>query len=189
MTTSMSSFPARRGAPHPRTDYGEYHVERVRQEIQADDKVLAEARKRRDGVCSLAERYPGALRSFPSGSVAHGTVRKPVKDADSGMVLDRRTRPELGPDAIGSGPCAIVADVAQFIHQQLIKDWPGVTCEISKRATVFEFHEPLGTEDPQEDPSVDLVVGLNRADAPGLWIPNTERDGWDPSDPECHRSC
>jgi hypothetical protein len=94
----MSSLAARYGAPHHQTDYGEYHVERVRQQIQADDGVLAEARRRRDDVRALAERYPGALRSFPSGSVAHGTVRKPVNDADSGMVLDRRTYPELGPD-------------------------------------------------------------------------------------------
>jgi hypothetical protein len=102
------------------------------------------------------------------------------------MVLDRRAHPELGPDDFGAGPCAIVADVARFIHKELIKDWPAVTCEITKRAIVFEFHEPLGAEDPQEDPSVDLVVGLTRRDAPGLWIPNTERDSWDPSHPERH---
>jgi hypothetical protein len=164
----MSSVPTRQGAPQRRTDYGEYHVERIRHNIEARDEVLAEARRRRDRVRSLAERYPGALRSFSSGSVAHGTVRKPVKGADSGMVLDRRTYPELGPDGLGTGPCAVVSDVAAFIHGRLIADWPTASCEISKRAIVFQFHAPLGIEDPQEDPSVDLVVGMTRDDATGL---------------------
>lgn len=105
----MSSFPAREGAHQPESDYGEYYVERVRHQIQADDRVLREARRRRDRVRALAERYLGALRSFPSGSLAHGTVRKPVKDADSGVVLDRRTWPQLGPDGSGAGPCQIPA--------------------------------------------------------------------------------
>jgi hypothetical protein len=37
-----------------------------------------------------------------------------------------------------------------------------------------------------EDPTVDLVVGLERREAPGLWIPNTEAKRWDPSHPEKH---
>ena len=57
---------------------------------------------------------------------------------------------------------------------------------INKRAILYEFRKPLGDDDPQEDPSVDLVVGLTRLDAPGLWIPNTHADRWDPSDPERH---
>ncbi|MGI8430367.1 MAG: hypothetical protein ACR2OB_13955 [Solirubrobacteraceae bacterium] len=182
----MSSFPARAGAQQAQTDYGEYHVERVRHQIQADDKVLREARRRRDRVRALAEGYLGALRSFPSGSLAHGTVRKPVKDADSGVVLDRRTWPQLGPDGSGVGPCQIVQHLAEFIYRELVRHWPAVTYEISKRAIVFEFHEPLGNEDPQEDPSVDLIVGLTRQEAPGLWIPDTWRDGWNPSHPERH---
>jgi hypothetical protein len=31
-----------------------------------------------------------------------------------------------------------------------------------------------------------LIVGLDRRHASGLWIPNTERPGWDPSDPQRH---
>lgn len=182
----MSSLPARAGAQQLQTDYGESHLERVRRRIQADDKVLREARRRRDRVRALAEHSPGALRSFPSGSLAHGTVRCPVKDADSGVVLDRRSWPLLGPDGSGLGPCQIVQQVAQAVYRELRSDWPEVTLEISKRAIVFEFHDPLGTEDPQEDPSVDLIVGLTRDDAPGLWIPNTWADHWDASHPERH---
>lgn len=182
----MSTFPARTSTQHPETDHGEYHLERIRREIQADDKVLREARRRRDRVRDLAEQFVGALRSFPSGSVAHGTVRCPVKDADSGVVLDRRTWPQLGPDGSGLGPCQIVRHMAEFIHRELLREWSAVEFEISKRAIVFSFHEPLGAKKPQEDPSVDLIVGLTRQDAAGLWIPNTWRDDWDASDPECH---
>jgi hypothetical protein len=102
------------------------------------------------------------------------------------MVLDRRTWPELGPDGAGLGPIGIVRDVARFVHRGLIAEWPAVKCTINKRAILYEFHEPLGDDDPREDPSVDLVVGLTRLDAPGLWIPNTHADRWDPSDPERH---
>lgn len=183
----MSTFSARESAQQqPGTDFGEYHLERVRHRIEADDKVLRKARHRRDRVRALAEQFVGALRSFPSGSVAHGTVRCPVKDADSGVVLDRRTWPQLGPDGSGLGPCRIVQHMAEFIHRELVRECPAVTFEISKRAIVFTFHEPLGTEDPQEDPSVDLIVGLTRQDAPRLWIPNTRRDDWDASHPERH---
>ena len=182
----MSSLSAPRGAPRSQTDYGEDYVEQVRQQIQADDDVLNEARRRRDRVRALAERYDGALRSFPSGSLAHATVNEPVKDADSGMVLDRRSWPELGPDGAGLGPAEIVTDVARFVHRGLTAEWPAVTYTINKRAILFEFHEPLGDDEPQEDPSVDLVVGLTRQDAPGLWIPNTHAIRWDPSDPERH---
>lgn len=182
----MTTFLARESAQQPETDYGEYHLERVRRKIQADDKVLREARRRRDRVRAVAEQFVGALRSFPSGSVAHGTVRCPVKDADSGVVLDRRSWPQLGPDGYGLGPGQIVQHMAEFIHRELAGEWPAVEFEISKRAIVFTFHEPLGTEIPQEDPSVDLIVGLTRQDAAGLWIPNTWRDDWDASDPERH---
>jgi hypothetical protein len=37
-----------------------------------------------------------------------------------------------------------------------------------------------------EDPTVDLIVALDRRGAAGLWIPNTEHHRWDPSDPEEH---
>jgi hypothetical protein len=47
----------------------------------------------------------------------------------------------------------------------------------------MEFNVPLPNG---EDPTVDLVAGLERKEKPGLWIPNLEKDRWDPSDPEEH---
>ena len=47
---------------------------------------------------------------------------------------------------------------------------PNVTCEITKRALLFEFHEPLTFEGGiVVDPSVDLIVGLDLVrNAPGV---------------------
>ena len=58
---------------------------------------------RRAGRSSRLQSRAPALKTFDSGSVAHGTVNKPVSGADRGVVLDRRTYPELGPDGIQPG--------------------------------------------------------------------------------------
>jgi len=176
----MNAFPAR--APEPAADYAEATIEQVRQAIQVEDEVLKEARKRRNKVKELAERFAGVLRSYDAGSIAHGTAKNPLPDADAGGVLDRRHYPDLGPDGGGLGPTSIVEQMAAFIYERLRSEYPRLSYEISKRAIVFSFNEPID----DEDPNVDLIVALTRKDAPGLWIPNTERDSWDPSDPEKH---
>jgi hypothetical protein len=71
-------------------DHANDVLEEIRQEISASDDDLREARKRRDLVLKAAASFPGTLRTFKSGSVAHGNVNNPVDDADGGMVLDRR---------------------------------------------------------------------------------------------------
>ena len=63
------------------------------------------------------------------------------------------------------------------------EEYPDATYEVCKRAILFEFHEPLGDE---QDPSVDLIVALTRVEGDGRWIPNTEAECWDASDPEEH---
>jgi hypothetical protein len=93
-------------------DYAGQVLTDVREQIAADDDVLKEARERRNLVTKHARDFDGALKSFNSGSVAHGTVNKPVSDADAGIVLDRRKYPELGPDGDDEPPNAIVEDVA-----------------------------------------------------------------------------
>jgi hypothetical protein len=44
------------------------------------------------------------------------------------------------------------------------------------------FRAPLNGQDP----TVDLVVALDRRDADGLWIPHLENERWDASHPEQH---
>lgn len=162
----------------------------VRSQLAPDDAALKEARDRRECVRQAAQSFTGAARTFASGSLAHGTANCPVHrrdlglDADSGLVLDRRTWTWLGPDsATGDGPTKTVHELREHLLSVVGRTYPQVTCEITKRALLLAVHEPLPCG---EDPTVDLVMGLERADAPGLWIPNTETNSWDASHPEKH---
>lgn len=162
----------------------------VRAQLAPVDSVIKEARGRRDASRAAGESFPGALRSFNSGSLAHGTANCPVHqrdkglDADCGVVLDRRSHPTLGPDVFaGEGPVDVVDDMKNHVLTKLRPAYPKVQAEVTKRAILLTFGEPLADG---EDPTVDLVVGLTRANGDGLWIPNTEQDTWDPSHPEKH---
>lgn len=165
-------------------------LDTVRRQLAPTKEAMAEARdRRRRLVKDAAMGFAGALRVFNSGSLAHATANCPIHsrdqglDADCGVVLDRRRHTDLGPDGYGIGPDDIVKELRDEIAGKVRAEYPNATLMITKRAILIEFHSPLSTG---EDPSVDLVVCLDRRQAPGLWIPNTEQHRWDPSDPEEH---
>lgn len=165
------------------TGHADAVVDRVRKEIQVEQDVLTEARTRRNLVKKVIESYFGLVRTFDSGSIAHGTAKNPLPDADCGAVLDRRSFAEFGPDSdLGRGPNDLLAQVRAFVETEVRRRYPNAEARITKRAIVIEFNAPVG----DEDPSVDLIVALTRRDESGLWIPNTERNTWDASDPEKH---
>jgi hypothetical protein len=161
----------------------------VREKIAADEDVLKEARDRRDLVAEAAMEIEGSLRWFRSGSVAHGTVNKPVSDADSGIVLDRRNEKyeKLGPDGENEGPDEVIDELCDLVGPKVREKYPKAKVEKSRRGLDVKFNEPLNED---EDPSVDLIVALTRKDADGLWIPDreakVEEDKWTPSHPEKH---
>jgi hypothetical protein len=159
----------------------------VRKKIAADDKVLKAARTRRDLVAESAMEIAGSLRWFGSGSVAHAMLNKPVSDADSGLVLDRRSYPTLGPDGDNDGPDDVIEELCEIVRPKVQEKYPKATVGKSRRGLVVEFNEPVTIE---EDPSVDLIVTLTRKDGDGLWIPDreakAEKDKWTPSHPEKH---
>jgi hypothetical protein len=159
----------------------------VRRNIAARDEVLKEARDRRDLVAESAMEIAGSLGWFRSGSVAHAMVNKPVSDADSGLVLDRRSYPELGPDGEGEGPDEVIDELIELVRPKVREKYPKAKVGKSRRGLLVEFNEPVTAK---EDPSVDLIVTLTRKDADGLWIPDreakAEEDRWSPSHPEKH---
>lgn len=162
----------------------------IRAQLAPDDAVLKEARERRDTVRRAAETVRGSQRTFASGSLAHGTANCPIHlrdkglDADGGLVLNRVYYPNLGPDTVaGEGPNEIVGAVRDHIGPIIRRTYPQARLSITKRAICITVGEPLPGG---EDPTVDVVVGLERHDAPGLWIPNTEQKRWDASHPERH---
>jgi hypothetical protein len=176
------SWSAAASAEEP--DHANDVLEEIRQEISASDDDLKEARKRRDLVLKAAASFPGALRTFKSGSVAHGNVNNPVDDADGGMVLDRRVYVELGPDSgEAEGPEEIIGDVRSHVMAIVRETYPKARSRLIKRAILVRFNQPNADG---VDPSIDLVVALTRKDAEGLWIPNRDKDDWDASHPEEH---
>lgn len=162
-------------------------IDSIRRHVAVSDEVLRAGRERRDLVREVAMGHPAARAGYNSGSVAHGTANAPLGDTDCGMVLDRRKFWAYGPDGDDKPPGELLESFRAWVLPHLRKHYPAVTCKITKRALLFEFYETLTFDGGIEvDPSVDLIVGLDRRDAPGLWIPNTERPGWDPSDPQRH---
>jgi hypothetical protein len=162
--------------------YTDEFLSDVQSQIAADDDVLAEARIRTNLVLEIALSFPGARRTFRSGSLAVHTFNHPVTDGDGGVVLDRRYYPALGPDGAGEIPNRIVAETCALLGPEVRKAYPEARCHTSKRGPKVLFRAPL----KGQDPTVDLVLGLERRDADGLWIPHLEKKRWDASHPEQH---
>jgi hypothetical protein len=160
-------------------------LETILSQIAPSDETLEAARGRRDAVLSALNGLDGRLRDYASGSIGHRTANDDT-DADCGVVLDRRVYPELGPDGDDVGPEDIVERVRSIARSYLKEEYPGLTTSLTKRAIIFEFHEPFASGDDTKDPSVDLIVALTRRDADGLWIPNRDTKAWDASHPEQH---
>jgi hypothetical protein len=159
------------------------HLNDIRQQVQAQDRALRVARERRDDTRDAAITFPGALRVSATGSLATRYVNHPVDDADEVVVLDRRVYPQLGPDGGNEFPYAIVDDVHHHLRDALQDQHPKVQIEKMKRGLLIEFNEPI---DVEQDPTVDLVIALNRRADGALWIPNLETKRWEPSHPEEH---
>lgn len=156
--------------------------EQARKRIAVPDRVLKEARKRRDEIRKIVEEEFCALRSFGSGSVAHGTQNDPLNDADGGVVLDRNVYGDLGPD--GEGPCRKVEEVRTILRERLKEDYPNARFYTGgHRAIRINFMEPI--QDEGENFTVDLIIAIRRAEG-GLWIPDLDNDVWDASNPERH---
>jgi hypothetical protein len=175
--------------------YTQEVLDEVRSEVQVPQAVIDEVRKRRDLVRSAAHKFTGAKRTFPSGSATHWTAigrilaTEPGVDGDCGVVLSRAGQWwELGPDGAGVAPSDVVEQVREFIGPQIREEYADAKLYVTgKRAILVRFAKPVeGYED--DDPTVDLIVALDRRDAPGLWIPNLNSDSWDASHPEQHNA-
>src|ERR1700730_13863126 len=115
-------------------------LDQIRSQIAPKDAVLEAARDRLREVREAVAGFEGVLRRFRSGSVAHNTANDPVSDSDGGVVLDRRSYPDLGPDGDGVGPADIVAAVRDYISPVLRKTHPKIVLELTKRAIKVTFN-------------------------------------------------
>ena len=158
-------------------------LEKIRHTIAAEPDALAAAQTRLTDALAAARTFPGALRTFRSGSLATKFVNDPVEDGDGGLVMDRRLHPGLGPEGGGELPQQLVEALRRHLRPLLVSQYPNLRIDIMKRGLLLHFGEPLASG---EDPTVDLVVALNRTKDDALWIPNLDRNQWDPSHPEKH---
>lgn len=154
----------------------------VRSQIEAAPNALAEARVRLRLVRSAAESFPGALRTYRSGSLPVHTMNHPVTDGDGGLVLNRVNYPALGPDGGGEAPAEVVQDLCDHLGPIVREAYPDAVVRKSKRGPKIHF----GRTVEDQDPTVDMVVALNRKNGPGVWIPELESGTWEASDPEAH---
>lgn len=167
----------------------------VRADIEVPQPVIEEVRKRRDAVRAAAKQFLGAKRTFPSGSATHWTsigrilATEDGVDGDCGVVLSRAgVWQELGPDGDGVGPCGVVEQVRTFIGPLIREDYPDAKLWVTgKRAILVRCYEPIESYE-DDDPTVDLIVALDRIGKPGLWIPNLNTNSWDASHPEKHNA-
>lgn len=163
----------------------------ILKEIAVPRDVLEEAKSRRNLVLQIAMKHEAARDWFNSGSIAHGTENSPLGDADCGLKVNRRFEAfrVFGPDAPENrGPEAFIVMFAEFILPRLRATYPCAEVNLEgNRAIKLEFNERVEFDDwGPIDPFVELIVGLERRDGPGIWIPNRREEGWDPADPEYH---
>ncbi|MCP4962991.1 MAG: hypothetical protein GY925_27460 [Actinomycetia bacterium] len=158
-------------------------LEQIRHTIAAEPDAIAVARTRLTDALAAAKTFPGALRTFRSGSLATKFVNDPVEDGDGGVVMDRRSQPGLGPEGRGELPQHLVEALRRHLRPLLVSQYPSLRIDIMKRGLLLHFGAPLASG---EDPTVDLVVALNRIEDDALWIPNLDRNRWDPSHPVKH---
>src|SRR5947208_432854 len=100
----------------------------VRSQTDAHPKPLAEARTRLNLVRTWAIAFPGARRTYASGSLAQHTFIHPVDDGDGGLVLDRRIYPQLGPEGDGETPKKITEELCALLGPAARQDYPKARC-------------------------------------------------------------
>jgi len=154
----------------------------IRSRIEANPEALNEARSRLQLVRDSASSFYGGLRTYRSGSLAVHTMNEPVTDGDGGLVLNRNYYPWLGPEGRDEAPGDVVHDLCDHLRPLIRAVYPNATMHTSKRGPKIYF----GQSADGDDPTVDLVVALNRKEGAGVWIPNLEKGTWEPSDPEKH---
>lgn len=173
---------------------GDQALEEILRHIAVPREVLGEAKRRRNLVCELAMRYhPASRDTWYSGSIAHGTHNSPLGDADCGVMVDRRSSEfrAYGPDAegVGLGPELFIQTFAEAILPHVrAAGYPDAEVDLSgNRAIKFHFNDTVDFgELGAVDPYVDLIVGLDRRNGPGIWIPNRRTNGWDAAWPQKH---
>ncbi|MEX2548412.1 MAG: nucleotidyltransferase domain-containing protein [Chloroflexota bacterium] len=157
--------------------FDEYQVE-----VNADPAQLEEARRRRDLFKKAFGAEPDVKRTFPSGSLARGTMLEPIHDVDFVVVYNADDHRDWG------SPGSSAGDALGYVSGRvntLLGATNGTVAKEVRLASPRNHAVKCFLDDPAVDDAftVDVMPALQQEDGP-LLIPEISSADWIPADPE-----
>lgn len=150
--------------------------------VNADPKVVAEARQRRNAFRNAFDGEPDVHRTFASGSLARGSQIAPIKDVDLLVLYGADEHADWGQP--GDSAEAALEHTRERIKDLLTDPDPDDEVDAVRLTRVRDHAVTCWLDDPDDDDAftVDVVPALNRADG-GFWIPEKSSQEWIATDP------
>lgn len=151
-------------------------------EINADPTQLRKARDRRDLFKLAFNSEDDVERTFPSGSLARGTMLEPIHDVDFVVVFEQAEHPDWGKP--GSSATDALSYVGSRVNT-LLGATSGSVAQAVRLASPRNHAVKCFLDDPKMEGAftVDVMPALQRSDG-SLLIPETTSSRWIEADPE-----
>lgn len=150
----------------------------LQSEVNADPKVVDEARRRRNAFRAAFDDEEDVDRTFASGSLARGSQIAPIKDVDLLVLYKEGDHPDW------NQPGDSAVEALEYTRDR-IKELLGGPSADGVHYTQVRDHAVTCWLDDPDDPdayTVDVVPALNRHEG-GFWIPEKSSREWIPTDP------
>lgn len=150
--------------------------------VNADPKVVDEARRRRNAFRKAFDGEPDVERTFASGSFARGSQIAPIKDVDLLILYRGAKHPDWNQP--GDSAEAALRHTQTRINELLRDPSPGDDVDPVRHTMVRDHAVTCWLDDPDDDDAftVDVVPALNRHEG-GFWIPEKPSRDWIATDP------
>lgn len=150
--------------------------------VNADPKVVTEARRRRNAFRAAFDGESDVIRTYASGSLARGSQIAPIKDVDLLVLYRESEHPDWGEP--GGSAEAALEHTRDRIKDLLTDPDPSDEVDAVRLTRVRDHAVTCWLDDP-DDPdafTVDVVPALERTEG-GFWIPEKPSRAWIPTDP------
>lgn len=150
--------------------------------VNADPVQLEEARRRRDLFKKAFGAESDVERTFPSGSLARGTMLEPIHDVDLVVVYRSADHPDWGSPGTSAGAAL---DYVSGRVNALLGATSGTVAKEVRLASPRNHAVKCFLDDPEaDDPfTVDVTPALEQEDGT-LLIPEKSSSDWVAADPE-----
>lgn len=150
--------------------------------VNADPKVVDEARRRRNAFRKAFDREPDVTRTFASGSFARGSQIEPIKDVDLLVLYKEEDHPDW--NTPGDSAEAALEQTRTRIKDLLGDPASEEGVDAVRHTMVRDHAVTCWLDDPDDEDAftVDVVPALNRSEG-GFWIPEKSSRLWIPTDP------